>query len=598
MIRILIGHLDFELPPYDTTRFDVRGVRHTQGGRALPSTIAEMLAECPAGWKPDVYYHAGLIHFPIPSDIEDFDGLTVTHIQDWHRGGRAVWAAAGFFDLIATERNACALLEAVGYRNAVFARYWGVDPRVHRIIPGVARDIDVLFIGSLNSAVWEERNRWVERLARLSERYRVVIATGHFGEDYVRFTNRAKIVFNRSVNGCTNQRAYDGLTCGALVFNEEENTETREIYEDRVHCVYYNDENFEALLEHYLAHEDEREKIVEQGRQLTLARHTETVHTNALFALFEANLDKRGYRPNASLSFAERTMRKALQIYCCALPASADTALRMLNEIQLEDYSPARVQEAGAALLGWVGHYVPDEGKIKFLTEGEVFARQASRSAPENALTQMTHAFLLLERADVTKGAHPTGRNDVAEAVVMLSTAAELVEKGLSGESDPDFADIEGFGYPRWNDSFDSAVERAYLLRGVDDGEWARAMRRAVSWRCRLMLSNLAEANGQVEEACRQASLGARFQRNHAESLLRVAHFEARLGQLESAVDHYRQGIAISPFAMNSWPELALVLKAMGRREEAEAFVGDCLRIVRAAPMFAAIKAALNEALA
>src|SRR5262249_13016364 len=148
------------------------------------------------------------------------------------------------------------------------------------------------------------------RIARLSDRYRVLIAVGHFGEDYVRLTNRAKIVFNRSVNGCTNQRAYDGLACGALVFNEAEGEETREIFEDRVHTVYYDSENLEERLGYYLAHHDARERIVEAGRKLVLERHTEAAHINALFAQLEANLDKKGSRPFARLSVAERCRRK------------------------------------------------------------------------------------------------------------------------------------------------------------------------------------------------------------------------------------------------------------------------------------------------
>ncbi len=86
MLRILIGHLDIPLPEYDTSRYDVRVVRYTEDGQRPPATIAEMLAQCPPGWQPDIYYHAALIHFPIPADIEEFSGLTATNIQDWHRG--------------------------------------------------------------------------------------------------------------------------------------------------------------------------------------------------------------------------------------------------------------------------------------------------------------------------------------------------------------------------------------------------------------------------------------------------------------------------------------------------------------------------------
>jgi hypothetical protein len=597
MMRILIGHRDTALPPYDTDRYEVHSVRYRADGQGPPATIAEMLAQCPPGWKPDVYYHSGLVHTPIPADIETFEGLTATDIQDWHRSGRAVWAAAGFFDLIAAERNASALLQASGYANARFARLWGVDPQLHRMLPDVQKDIDVLFIGSLNAAIWEERNRWLDRLAKQSDRYRIVITAGHYGEEYVRLTNRAKIVFNRSVNGCTNQRAYDGLVCEALVFNEEEGEETREIFEDRVHCVYYNAENLESLLDYYLTHDTEREQIVENGRTRVLAEHTERTHLNALFALLETNLDLAGYRPNARLPRAEREFRKAFQIYNCALPAASQTALKLLDVAEQEGYTPEVLQEARAALHGWVAHHLPDAQKARLLTTALTFARQAAQAASESVVAQMTLAFLLLERAEATQGKPPTDKNDIMEAARLLSTAAELCEARLAEHQDAPPFDIEGFGYPRWNDSFDSFLGRAYLLRAADPNAWAREKRAILAWRCRSMLSDLALANAQREEAYRQAEVAARSLPHCGEAWLRLARCAALAGHLEAAVSYYREGLSLLPFTYETWPELVTVLVALGRRAEAEAFVQECLQVVRAVPAFAAIRPTLLAAL-
>ena len=497
---------------YDAGRYDVRFVRYGKDGQTPPRTIAEMLEQCPAGWKPDVYYHASLVHFPIPADIETFEGLTATNIQDWHRGGRAVWAGVGFFDLVATELNASRLLQASGYQNAHFARFWGVNPDLHRVLPGHepgntddGRDIDVLFIGSLNAAVWEERNRWLDRLARLSGKCKVVIAIGHYGEHYTRLTNRAKIVFNRSVNGCTNQRAYDAPACGALVFNESENEEVRLAFAEDEHCVYYTSEDFEDKLAYWLDSHNaaRRQEIVEAGRSLVLAEHTEEAHTNALFALLEEQKDTR-YRPNATLPLPERNYRKAMQIFSCALPASAEVALQLLNEAE-PDLDRAQLWEARAALQGWVAHYAAGEPKIKLFSAAIEWAKQAAKAEPRFVMAHLTLAFLLLERAEVTQGQYPTGRNDIAEAALALATAADLCEAALQETDVAGTADVEGFGYPRWSDLFDCRMERAYLARGVSKAEWAQEVRATVAWRCRSMLSDLAGANAQQEEAFGQA---------------------------------------------------------------------------------------------
>src|SRR5579883_986521 len=256
-MRILIGHEEWdETPAYDTSRYDIRCVKWASDGKRVPGTIAEMLEQCPPNWKPDVYLHGSLGYFPIPLDIDEFEGLTAAIISDWERVGRGTWAGCGFFDVVFSERNACKLLKASGYQNAEFARLFSARPQ-HRLMPGVARDIDVLFVGSLATGVWEERNRWLDRLARLSDRFKVLIATGHFGEDYVRLLNRAKIVFNRSSRGETNARLYEAMACGAVVFNEDSSPEMREVFQDRLHCVYYNGSNLEALLARYLEQEDE-----------------------------------------------------------------------------------------------------------------------------------------------------------------------------------------------------------------------------------------------------------------------------------------------------------------------------------------------------
>jgi tetratricopeptide (TPR) repeat protein len=556
-----------------------------------------MLAMCPEGWTPDVYYHAGLIHFPLPEDIETFPGLTVTNLQDWHRGGRAVWAGTGFFDLIATERNAGALLREMGYSHALYARLWGVNPAVHRRLPEIERDIDVLFIGSINPDIWSERNRWLERLAQLSGRYRVVIASGHFGEHYVRLTNRAKIVFNRSVNGCANLRAYDGLACGALVFNESENEEVRASFDEGIHCVYYDEDDFEAKLARYLADEPERERIVATGHDLVLARHTEEAHLNALFSLFEGNLHRRGSRQAGGWSERDRNWRKALQIYCCSRPAAADSALRLIDRAEQEGFDREQALEARAALQGWVAHYMPERDKLKLLTVAIDAARRAVRAEPRHAVAQMTLAFLLLERAEAAQGKHPAGRNDIAEAALALATAADRCEQAQETATAEEMADIEGFGYPRWNDEFDAAVERAYLLRGTDRAGWARAMRLAIAWRCRAMLRDLAAVNGQAEEAWQQAARAAASFPTHAATLLRLAQCAALTGRLEQALEYYRLGLHNSPLSITVWPELAALLVTLGRREEAERFVEERLRVLDAIPAFAAIKPALLEAI-
>src|SRR5438132_2156957 len=129
------------------------------------------------------------------------------------------------------------------------------------------RDIDILFVGNLHSAVQSERLGWLGRLARLSGHRRVLIKQGLFGAEYRKLLSRARIVFNRSIRGECNKRVFEAATVGALLFQERGNREIQEYFQDRKECVLYDEDNLEALLEYYLDHEEERRCIAEAARR-------------------------------------------------------------------------------------------------------------------------------------------------------------------------------------------------------------------------------------------------------------------------------------------------------------------------------------------
>ena len=265
-----------------------------------------------------------------------------------------------------------------------------------------------------------------------------------------------------------------------------------------------------------------------------LAEHTEESHTNALFALFAEHADAPRYRPNASLPLPERNYRKAMQMFSGSLIASAETALQLLLDVE-EELDRASLREARAALQGWAAHYATGDQKTKLFTSAIEWAKQAARAEPRLAIAHMTLAFLLLERAEVTQGQYPTGRNDIAEAALALSTAAERCETALAETESAGTADVDGLGYPRWSDLFDGRMERAYLVRGVNKAEWAQEVRAAIAWRCRSMLSDLSAANEQLDESFMQAQAAVIDLPHEAEGILRLAQREAMTGQLELA---------------------------------------------------------------
>ncbi len=130
------------------------------------------------------------------------------------------------------------------------------------------RDIDVLFVGNLHPAVQRERLPWLARLAKLAERRNVVIRTGISGDECRALMARSRVAFNRSVRSEANMRAFEAAAAGALLFQEAGNRELPGIVAEGRECVYYDDENLEERLEHFLdhEHEDERRAIAEAAR--------------------------------------------------------------------------------------------------------------------------------------------------------------------------------------------------------------------------------------------------------------------------------------------------------------------------------------------
>ena len=601
-LRILVGDSEGELPFFDRERFDVKTIRAYAKDSPLPHSISGMLTFCPSGWTPEVYLHGSLAHFPLPTDIEGFEGLTAANIEDWHRGGRAISAGIGLLDLILGDRNGLALLRAGGLENGEFALFGGIDAEIYRALPEVERDIDLLFVGSLDITEYEERNRWVERIARLSDNYKIVISPESDFETEANLMSRAKIVFLRSANGGLTRQTFRAAACGSLLFLENDNFEAQEIFKENVHAIYYNAETFDDLLKKWLVDDAGRTQIAEYARRLVLKNHTEAAHQNAIYAALEKHRETRS-RPSAQKLEAEQAYEKAFQIYTQSQVTNLEVALTLLEACEPEEakFDRSLLAEARGATYGLMAHSLPfGREKNRNFTTGILYAKDAIKKNPRSPFTHLTFAFLLLHRAEATQGLHPTGRNDVIEAAVSLSTAAELCEievfePDLTGERKP--LDLIGFGYPHWNDVFDARLDRAYLIKEIDPAAWREEVCRTLAWRCRSMLSDLSTANGQNEEALRQAQAAVANLPNEAEAILRLARCEALNGQLKEAALHYFEGLQITPLSVSVWSELVSVLTTLGLRTEAEAFVSERLRVISAIPAFERVRLVLTDAL-
>jgi hypothetical protein len=249
-----------------------------------PAYFPDILKKMPGGWVPDIVLFKSPLYFAVPYGIEACPYPTVLLLDDWFGGVDYLPDAFAKFDYILTDKTSVGLLARLGFGNADYWPLFPFSPTVFHPVPGEKRGYDVTFTGNFNLNVQGKRLPWLRRLAAIDKKYSVRLFHHAWLGEYTKILNQSKIVFNHSIKGEMNQRAFEAPACGAMLFMEEDNLEVRDFFTPGRDCVLFNNGNFEELLAYYLSHEDERAAIAQKGY--------ETVQEFSVPALFNRMIDK------------------------------------------------------------------------------------------------------------------------------------------------------------------------------------------------------------------------------------------------------------------------------------------------------------------
>jgi tetratricopeptide (TPR) repeat protein len=538
------------------------------------NTYAHIAAQFPPGWQPEVYIHWSLEYNPVPLGLEAADCYTVGIVGDWNLGGQALQGMGGVFDLLLADKKGCERLKAAGYENVRYARLWAYDPGVHRRLSGVERDLDVVLVGSFNHEVQKERAKWLARVAKLSRKYKVCLTSKIFGEEAVRLMNRAKIVFNRSIRGEINMRCFEGPACGALLFYERENTEIRDLFTDREECVLYGEDDLEELLDYYLTHDAERERIAEAGYRKIQA-HTYAHHLAETLAIVEeAKAGRpRGERRFLSLPPIERQIQRARQ--WMVVPDLRNLAAAELELLQAQNQYPSRadIANALACLAGEVASALPNAAQRgPIFAQAVAYARRALELQPDYiaARLNLAHLLLAMQRPGVTE--------ELAAAVALLQA------ENLRAEQ------LRGPYFPRRFEAFDVELERLWGATRPESAEWIAGLRSLLLWRTWLELSDIGFEQQSYADAARFAVAAVELRPEIGGSHYRLARALRALGQREQAEAAYRRTLAESPFLFEAWEERACLLLEAERPADALAVLDELLTILDGCPVYADIR--------
>ena len=233
------------------------------------ATLMEMLGRLPQGWRPDLYLWVESGLGSLPADLKEHSIPKACYLIDTHiHFDRHVEIARQFDFVFLAQKAYVEDLRATGCPH-VFWLPLACDAEIHGAVAG-EKKYEVGFVGS----VTEAHTRRKQLLDAIGQRFQLH-CDRKFMDEMAEVFSRSRIVFNNAVNGDLNMRVFEALCSGSMLMTDEAPASgLDELFENGKHLVVYSDDNLLDLIQHYLDHPQERERIAGQGRQEVIGRHT------------------------------------------------------------------------------------------------------------------------------------------------------------------------------------------------------------------------------------------------------------------------------------------------------------------------------------
>ncbi len=510
-------------------------------------TAEDLIARIAKDWTPDLLICWVPEMFPPPREIEHCPIKTVAIVSDWNVYYAQIEHNLARYDIVLTDKLGAQVLRPPGATPRYFFPLYSHQTPVHRKLD-VEKDIDVAFVGNLNHAIHVERAQYLEQAAKLSDRYRVLIRSGVYAEDYARLLNRARIVLNYALRREMNLRCFETLACNALLFVEEDNLEVCDALRDGEEVVLYRPDNLVALIEYYLTHPEEAARITRQGHAKAAILAGENRLDTLLNWIAEQPMGGRAFR-----EFPEEVQAHAeIMQYASSLVPSQRAFIDELLEPYARKYykRPEFLVAAASGVLARIPA-APEEERKALTKDILGWLKQACLRCKDSAVLWFNLAFVCRHSS---------------------ATPAEVrcLELTLEAHS----CDYGGLLLGSFSDPYYAASRRALAL-GKQRVEmiWAAAATR---------LAQIWLEREKYEEARDMAVKSIGWMPNIALPYRIRAVAESRLGKLEETARILAEGLPLTAFDADYRMDMVRAWQALGKHDEARELAAESARLFAA----------------
>jgi len=206
------------------------------------------------------------------------------------------------YDLIATASPSYAKKLQENGINAIYTPQY-TNPNKFYPNPDEKLKTDILFVGSN----WHDRTSLryaIESGFNVSVygyNWQGIVPQEMYKASYIsntdlnRYYSSAKIVLNdhrpdMKKHGFINNRIYDATACGTLVISDYM-PEIEKVYKNSI-PMYKNKEDLKLLLDYYLTHEEERQKLAKIAQEITLKNFTHKAVAQKIINYTKKSLEK------------------------------------------------------------------------------------------------------------------------------------------------------------------------------------------------------------------------------------------------------------------------------------------------------------------